>query len=439
LRIIPGLASLAALAVFALPETAVATVAAASDAAAAAASGWDAEAPRVMSLSQALERTAAASPALATADARLRATEARQRDAARRPNPTLEALAENWGGSLGYGRIETTVELRQPLELGGDRGARRDAASAEVDAAHLERKRLQRALASGVAEDFIAAWALQERLWRLRDTRRIAAEAVVAAGQRLAAGAAPSVERIRAAGDLTLAEVAVARTAAELSAARRALALHWNRSEADFDSLALPRPSLAPPPALDSARTALARHPERALAATDSALAAAHVRMAHAARVPDLDARFGVRDLREAGGVGWVAGAALQLPLWNSQRGAVDAAEAEWAQAARARFALDRRLESQLRSAIERLAASTDAFRELDERGVPTADAAFAAVRSDYRAGRLSYLDLVAAQRAALEARLAAVEGAAEVWRARVELERLLGPAATAIPEEVNR
>lgn len=402
------------------------------------AAATDVEGPRVLSLPRAIELAVSANPGLAAAELRIRAAEGRRSDAGRRPNPLLEASVENWGGALGSDHTETTVGLTQALELGGDRRARVEMATAEVEGARADRELELRELSSRVAEDFIAAWVLQERFSRLRVSRQIAAEAVAAAGERLAAGAASAVERIRAEGNLALTEAELARTAASFSAARRVLALRWNRSDAEFDSLELPRPVLAPPPSLDSIQVSLAGHPDRARVAALTGLTTARVRAARAGRVPDLDARVGVRHLREAGGAGWIAGISISLPVWSTRGGALTEAEAERSRAALAASAIERRLDSELRSALEGLRASVEALRELEERGTPAADQALATIRSGYRAGRLSYLDLVEGQRAALETRLAAVEGAAEVWRARVALERLLGAVAPVFPTEVE-
>ena len=46
-------------------------------------------------------------------------------DARRRPNPTLSATEENFGGGLGGGHREATLAIGQAFELGGDRSARR--------------------------------------------------------------------------------------------------------------------------------------------------------------------------------------------------------------------------------------------------------------------------------------------------------------------------
>ena len=56
-----------------------------------------------------------------------------------------------------------------------------------------------------------------------------------------------------------------------------------------------------------------------------------------------------------------------------------------------------------------------------------------------YRSGRLRYVDMADGRRAALEARLAVIDAAADVWRARAELERFVGTTPQAPAKESGR
>jgi hypothetical protein len=55
---------------------------------------------------------------------RAQAARARGADAVRRPNPTLSATEENFGGQLGGNHREATLAISQVIEIGGDRSAR---------------------------------------------------------------------------------------------------------------------------------------------------------------------------------------------------------------------------------------------------------------------------------------------------------------------------
>ena len=399
-----------------------------------AASAGDAAAqqvPRVLTLEDALDLALHHSPRIAAAGARARSAGGRARDAARPLNPTLAASVENWGGSLGKDHVESTLEVAQTIELGGDRGARSGLANAEERAAVAERSVEERRALAAVAEDFLNAWLAQERIRAHRDAIRLGSDAVSAAAERLRIGAGSPVEPLRAEGDLALREIELREGETELAAARRALALHWGASEATFDSLALGAPDLTPPQPLEALQARLTAHPERTRIAADVAAADARVRESRAARVPNLDVRLGIRRLSEFEESGLVGGIALPLPIWNAQGGAVTAAEAERELANARRIGIERSLEVELAKRHERLLAASEVFAIIRDRVLPSTDDALARVQAVYRSGRVSYLELLEGQRASRSTRLRFLEAARDVWSARLALDRFVAPAAT--------
>jgi cobalt-zinc-cadmium efflux system outer membrane protein len=383
--------------------------------------------PRLLTLPAARDLALRHNPGLAAAAWRIRAAGGRALDARRRPELVLEASAENWGGALGTDRLETTVALSQRLELGGDRGARGAVARAEERLAGLEFDGTERALSSTVTEDFLTAWLAQERLGRLRDAERIAIEAVATAGDRVKAGAAAPVERVRAEGALALHRADLRRAEADHAIALRTLALDWGGVAVEVDSLILDPPDVTPPPPPERLLARLDRHPDRMRREVELALGEARLHEVRASRIPDLEARFGVRRLDEAGGTGFVAGVAIPVPVWGSRRGAVRAAESERseAQARRRQAALG--LEGDLRSLHDRLRAAIDAFAIVRDLVLPSTEEALGSLRAGYRSGRLGYVDLLEGQRAALEAQLVSVAATRDVWSARLALDRLVG------------
>jgi len=383
--------------------------------------------PRVLTLEDALDLALHSNPALGVAAWDVKVSESLRLDAGRRPNPLLAFESENWGGDLGSASPELTLTVEQPIELGGDRGARVTLADAEIAEARADLLVARRDVAEAVTDAFLAAWIAQERLGQLRAARKISSEAVASAGERFKAGAAPAMERIRAEGNLAITEARIDVAEPALRSARRALAGYWAASEAAFDSLLLPSPNLSPPPDPDSVLVTLGQHPELLRAAAEVRAADAGIETVRADRVPNMGALIGVRHLPDPGGTGFVGGISVPLPVWNSQSGSLAAAEARRQRAQYLANSTERRLESEVRSRVEGLAAAVAAYRRLESRAAPAAAEALAFVQSNYRGGRLSYIELLEAQRALLETRLAVVEAAAEVWRARAGLERLTG------------
>ena len=392
----------------------------------------------VLTLAEARARTLQRHPALASARALVDAARERRSDAGRRPNPVLSGEVENFGNSAEENRLETTVQLGQTFELGGDRKARSLVADASLQVAEADLTAEERTVLATTAERFLDAWSLQERLGALRAAERLSAEAIEAAQERHRAGAAPVTERVRAESQLALRRVEREKAENELVLARHLLAAQWGDAAPSFTKL-----SPGEPPTGSIAESewtaAVESSPQRLRAAAEVTLQEARIREARAARVPDLDLQFGVRHLGETGSSGFVAGVALPLPLWGTPRGGVGAAEAE-AAAARLREQGTRTvLRSELEAAASRLAIASSAEEAYRTRIRPSAEEALRQVRVAYRAGRLSYTDFLEAQRVVREAELAQIDANSDLWRARVALDRLVGTPIPGSPREESR
>ena len=357
---------------------------------------------------------------LRAADLRASASRERIRDAGRRPNPVLLGSGENFGGDLSD-RLESTIEIAQTLELGGDRGARSAVATGESRLASAEAAVLRRGILTDAAERFARAWSLQEHLVRLREGEALTRQAIDAASARYRAGASPVVERARAESQALAQAVERQRTQAELLIARRDLAQTWGAEEASFDSL------LAPVPDRGSVAPILASHPDLEQASAVEELAAARRKSAEATRVPDVTLSGGVRHLEEVSGTGFVASLEIPVPLWNRNGGSIDAARREQEAAVAEKRAVSRRLDVELRNAMERVQSAAAVYDTLTLRLRPARQDLVAELLRAYRAGRLSYLDLIAEQRFLLETDLAVVDAQANLWLSNIQLDLLTG------------
>ena len=365
----------------------------------------------------------------------LRAEAARERiaDADRRPNPALSVTEENFGGHLNGGHREATVAIGQALELGGDRRARRATAEAEHRLASAEVGVVAREGLALVAERFILAWSLQTRLRRLTEAESLTRQAIRAATERHQAGASPRLEILRAESRAMAQAVERQRTESELDIARRDLASSWGES-ASFDSLVAPE--LAVPGEMGEWQSRLPAHPELSRASAIETLAAARVDAAAAARFPNLTISGGVRRLEEIPGTGFVAGVEVLLPLWSRGAGDLAAARRELEASVVERRATERRLRVAIAVAIERLRAAAAVYDTLRLRVRPAREQLVEELLHGYRAGRTSYLDLVAEQSNLLETELATIDAQADLWRARLRLDVLTGTVVPAPPEE---
>ena len=178
----------------------------------------------------------------------------------------------------------------------------------------------------------------------------------------------------------------------------------------------------------------MANHPDHLRAAGEMAAAFARIREVRAARIPDIRAEAGVKHLAEVSGTGFTASLSLPLPLWNRQGANLTAAELELHAAEIDEHSTALRLEQQLQQNLEQMRLSVETYSTLRTRVRPIAVEAAQSIETGYRAGRLTYLDLLEGQRSLLETEDALLDAAAESWRIRARLEVLLGTSLDSLP-----
>ena len=392
-----------------------------------------------LTLSDALQRALKSNPEILASRQHAEAARARVRDSGRWANPKLSLSLENLDGDLGLDRTESTVELEQLFELGGDRSAREGLSGSLESIAWAEASTLERAVMRETAARFLETWSLQERTRRLRDAERDAEIAVTAARERHRAGAAPAHESVRAQGFRSMRAVERSRAETEWGSARHALALQWGASDLDSDRLVLDPPDTASVPSEEALARAVGEHPDRRRALAEIAVEDWKLREVRAARVPDLTVSAGVRHLAEIEATGLVAGVSLPLPLWNGMGGLVSAAERDQAAAReRARF-IELRVAREIGLAQERYESAAESWRRLRAEVIPSSREALDLVQNAYRGGRLTYVEILDTQRNLLEAELALIQAEADLWRAAVELTLLVRGPSTDGPKEDGR
>lgn len=340
-----------------------------------------------VSLSDALVRGQEASPRIARAKAELKAAEGRATQAGVRPNPTISAEVEHFSGTGPYrtfGQTETTVAVSQPFELGGKRRARKAVAAAERELARIS----LRSAEADLSYDIIVAHAEL----RAAEDRAVLSQSVLARAVELAriaetlvdVGRDPPLTKLRADALLAEAKAESLKTMGQLMSARQKLALFIGSDDPELSAV---RQDILSLPALAADAQSL----DERLAAAERDAASARVRQAQAEGVPDITASGGVRNFRESKDTAFIVGVSIPLPVFNRNRGNIDAARAEGeaAEAQLAQARLDTRFsrrdaEQMLSAANERVSALSGVglFQAGEARGSPRSDTSRASSRS---------------------------------------------------------
>lgn len=376
----------------------------------------------------ALARATADDPRIAAGEANARAAEASLRQAGRWNNPTLEVTRENFEGSgfyAGADRAETTYALRQPLELGGDRSARRGIAESERDLARAGAGLQRLDLIEEVEHAFIDAQAAETGLAVAEERLAVARELAGAVNRRVEAARDPFMAGSRAQARLAEAEIEAESARRAAISARRRLASYWNGGGdftvelASFEQL-----GDAPVNALE------ASIPDLRLAEAQEARAAAELRLERARAIPDVDLQAGLREFSETDETALVVGVAVPLQLWDRNGDNIARARAERDRAGHQREAFVRALARQRAELVSQLDTARLEVAGLDARVIPSSEEALRFAHDGYVRGAFSYIDVLEAQRALTEARLRRIASLRSYHRALASLQRLAGARA---------
>jgi outer membrane protein, heavy metal efflux system len=393
-------------------------------------------APPALSLTLAEARAMAqqANPELAASRHTVAIAAGRQRQAGAFPNPTLSYGREQTSRE-GESNTQDIVSLEQPLEIGGQRGARRAAATASHTAAEARLAAAAALVDYEVARSYASVVASQ----RHAALAEAAAAAFERAGRvskaRLAGGDVSGYQHRRLALEAgryaaLAAEALVARDSA-MQALASLIGLADSTGHAGPLLLA---DTLTPAPLTQPADSfvaiALLQRPELQGAVMEAEAGSAEARLARAERIPTPTLNGGYKHERLATGEslgGFVAGVSLPLPLWDRRGGAVDAASAEAARREAEVAGLRRQTVREVRSAYSTHQALAGQLELLEAHLGDDAMRARRAAEAAYTEGEIGLVEWLDAVRAYQEAEATYATLWAEYITRRAALERATG------------
>lgn len=386
-----------------------------------------------LTLEDALSRAFDGSPQLSAATHELSAVEAEAKLAGRLPNPELSVSLENIAGDgtyQGADAAELTIELSQPIELGGKRRLRREAAELGRQLA-VNGERLARVdVQTETRRRFVAVLAAQEGLALAREHAELSATSLAAAEERIKAGKAPAIDRLRLQGEASQANLAVTRAERTLVTARQALAASWGDPQPDFDRVAGNLGTLPPVPTQDKVEATLEQSAAAINRRINTDLLGKELEQARAARIPDPTLTAGWRQFEESDENAWLFGISFPLPLFNQGQEAVAVAGSRFNSARACEISARNEARTTLRNAWQALADAKATAEALDSQVVPAAAEGFAAAEFGYRSGKFGLLELLDAQRTLFAAKEQQLTARTECHLAAAELHRLQGADA---------
>jgi len=366
------------------------------------------------------------------------------------PNPTVDLTYEPL--SQGYqGYSETYINLRQRLEISGERRARGDAA----DWLFLAAQALVRAdsirLAFTVKRAFVETQMAEDGLAVTRQAVEVFREGERNAAIREAEGDISVYDLQRLRLERVRYENLVADADLAASAARRELAIlvlpdsstplgsggpEVGPAEGTATSPAEPLLGDALE-ALEGFERAVSGRGEVEAAEAEILAARANDRVARAVRIPDLTASAGYK--RQSDGFsGAFLGLSVPIPLFDRRGGEVDAAGVRVRAAEERRMLTRRRVEADLWNALESYRSLKDRSVLLDDNGLGGGLNILEIAQVAYDAGEMTLVELMDAAEALRDARIADARLGGGLRIALYDLERALGGFDAVSPEEAS-
>lgn len=392
-----------------------------------------------LTLDQALSFASSRSPEIAAMQSEIRARDGRLLQAGTRPNPELSGTTENLGGDVAQtGGVQSTLQVGQRLELGGDRAARTAVASAARDLARwdLESRRLD--VAARVTGAFVDVLSAQRRLELATDTVRLAEEVRSTVAARVEAGKVSPIEETRAEVALATENIERDRAAADLAGARSRLAATWGSTRPHFERVVGDLAAIPSVPSLEAVTAQLDRNPEIARWTAEISEREAMLRVERARAIPDVTLGGGYRHF-ELGSSAAVITASVPLPLFDKNRGAQIEARERIAKAQEERRAAIVRLRQLVEETHASFTRAEGEVRNLREQVVPRAESVYAAVTEGYSLGKFGYMEVLDARRTLAAVRGQLVRAQAESQRTYADLQRLMAAPANIITNGEQR
>lgn len=390
-----------------------------------------------LTLDGAFAKVATAHPELQLIDLETAVLSAEREHAALRPPFVVNAEVENafgTGQTSGLDAAELTLTLASVLERGGKLDARRTLAQSRIDAMAVQRETRRLDLLAEAARRYLAVIAAD----RAQALATLAVEqrqrTVIAARQRLQAGASPESVVLTAEASVSRAELERDRAAQQRQSARQYLAALWGEREPSFDVAAADPLQLPNVVSLEALTAELERTPELAQFADERRIAEARLQLARSAASSDLEWRIGVRRLEATNDVALVGGVSLALGSRDRAQPEIRVAQAELEVLSVAREAKALSLFSTLIEAHGRYSLAQTEINRLQQDVLPKLASAEQAAERAYRAGAISYLEWAQLQVEQSDTRRQQLDAALDAQRALIEIQRLTGQSFVLAP-----
>lgn len=383
-----------------------------------------------LTLKQAIVKTLNFSPELSALSLEKRAREARTLQSGLLPNPSINVYTEDIAGSgsfEGFKQSETTIQLGTPIELGSKRSARVKAnrLSEKMADWDYETKRLE--LLTRVSKSFLDVLKAQHKVSLTQKLRTIAKQAYDIVSEKVKAGKAASIEKIKAKIALSSIKIELSRAKLELDNARLRLASFWGTTQPQFSNAVGDFFLVSSVPPSKSFLEKLSKNPNLARWSTELKRRKAALDREKANGIPNIQVNGGYRHLETTNDDTLRFGITVPIQLFNRNQGAIAEAKNRLEKTREEKRAMQLNTTQRFFKAYNALVFSHSQVTSIKNEILPEAQKAFEATQEGYKFGKFGLREVLESQKTWFEAQKQYIEALASYHKANVDVEGLTG------------
>lgn len=363
-------------------------------------------------------------PSLMAGDRNVGIAEGERRQAGVIPNPELSWEVEDTRSAT----RTTTVQISQPIELGGKRGARIEMAERGIDSAAIGQEQLRNELRAEVVGAFQGALLAKMRQELAEQSQRLSERGVAVVDARVKAGKASALEASRARLQYEEVRLEAARARDQhINAMNQLLALIGASSTNGEPSLSGDVTDMPAIPSEVALLSRLDKVPQMRLARVEIDRQEAGIEVEKSRRIPDLTVSLGSQYSSADRERVNLVGLSMPLPLFDRNQGNVLAASRRADQARDLRNAAELRLRSEVQQAYQQWRTAQGAISGFEGDLLASADSALENTTRGFQMGKFGFIDVLDAQRTLIDVRSRYLQALGEALDAWVRLERIYG------------
>jgi cobalt-zinc-cadmium efflux system outer membrane protein len=383
-----------------------------------------------ITLRQALSLALIRNPQLKAFSWEVRAREAQALQAGLLPNPELESLLEDFGGTgsvEGFKGTETTILLSQLIPLAGKISKRKKLAALNTNLAGWDYETVRLDVFTNTAKAFTDVLAAQKQLKLSEELAALAKRVYNTVAEQASAGEISPIQERRAKVALSQTEISLARARRELEAARKQLVLQWGSTQPLFEYADGNLDLVLPIPSYDHLAEFISRNPDIARWAAEMEQREAALKLEKAKAIPDPIVSGGYRHISEKDDNAFVVGLSIPLPFFDRNQGNILEARRRISQGEEEKRSAEVGAYASLTAAYKDLTSAYEEVLLLKNEILRDAQSAYESIFEGYREGKFSLLDVLDAQRTVFDADFQYIQALRSYHLSLANLERLTG------------